>query len=71
MIARTQLPILDFNSGSNVNQATTKEGKKRYNASFSKMTATWSAKSIKQKKSDKVLQKLIFRTEERVFKNLQ
>ena len=71
MIARTQLAILDFNSGSNLNQATTKEGKKRYNASFSKMTATWSAKSIKQKKSDKVLQKLIFRTEERVFKNLQ
>ena len=71
MIARTQLAILDFNSGSNLNQATTKEGKKRYNASFSKMTATWLAKSIKQKKSDKVLQKLIFRTEERVFKNLQ
>ena len=53
MIARTQLAILDFNSGSNLNQATTKEGKKRYNTSFSKMTATWSAKPIKKKKSVK------------------
>ena len=69
MIARTQLAILDFNSGSNLNQATTKEGKKRYNTSFSKMTATWSAKPIKEKKSDEVFQKLIFRTEELVFKN--
>ena len=71
MIARTQLAILDFNSGSNLNQATTKEGKKRYNTSFSKMTATWSAKPIKEKKSDGVFQKLIFRTEELVFKNLE
>ena len=71
MIARTQLAILDFNSGSNLNQATTKEGKKRYNTSFSKMTATWSAKPIKEKKSDEVFQKLIFRTEELVFKNLE
>ena len=52
-IARTQLAILDFHSGSNLNQATTKEGKKRYNTSFSKMTATWSAKPIKKKKSVK------------------
>ena len=64
MIARTQLAILDFNSGSNLNQA-------RYNTSFSKMTATWSAKPIKEKKSDGVFQKLIFRTEELVFKNLE
>ena len=71
MIARTQLAILDFNSGSNLNQATTKEGKKRYNTSFSKMTATWSAKPIKEKKSDGVFQKLIFRTEDLVFKNLE
>ena len=71
MIARTQLAILDFNSGSNLNQATTKEGKKRYNTSFNKMIATWSAKPIKEKKSHKVFQKLIFCTEELVFKNLE
>ena len=70
MIARTPFAILDFNSGSNLNQATTKEGEKRSNTSFNKMTATWSAKPIKEKKSDKVFQKLIFRTEELVFKNL-
>ena len=71
MIARTQLVILDINSGSNLNQATTKEGKKRYNTSFSKMTANWSTKPIKEKKSDKVFQKSIFRTEELVFKKLE
>ena len=70
-IAWTQLAILDFNYGSKLNQATIKEGKKRYNTSFSKMTATWSAKPIKEKKSDEVFQKLIFRTEELVFKNLE
>ena len=71
MIARTQLAILDLNSGRNLNQATTKDGKKRYNTSFSKMTAIWSAKPIKEKKSDEVLQKLIFRSEELLFKNLE
>ena len=35
------------------------------------MTATWSTKPIKEKKSDGVFQKLIFRTEELVFKNLE
>ena len=69
MIARPQLAILDFNSGRNLNQATTKEGEKRYNTS--KMTATWSAKPIKEKKSDEVFQKLIFRTEELFLKNLE
>ena len=47
-----QLAILDFNSGSNLSQAATKEGKKRYSTSFSKTTATWLAKPIKVKKSD-------------------
>ena len=70
-IARTQLAILDFNPGSNLNQATAKEGKKRYNSSFSKMTVTWLAKPIKEKKSGEVFQKLIFCTEELVFKNLE
>ena len=35
------------------------------------MTATWSAKRIKEKKSDNVFQKLIYRTKELVFKNLE
>ena len=34
MIARTQLAILDFNSGSNLNQATTKKGKKTIQYQF-------------------------------------
>ena len=35
------------------------------------MAATWSVKSVKEKKSDEVFQKLIFRTGELVFKNLE
>ena len=35
------------------------------------MTDTWLAKPIKEKKSDEVFQKLIFRTEELVYKNLE
>ena len=71
MIARTQLAILDFSSGSNLNQATTKEGKKRYNTSFSNTAAIWLSKPIKEKTPAKVFQKLIFRIEELVFKNLE
>ena len=71
MIARIQLAISDLDSSSNLNKAITKESKKRYNTSLGKMTATWSAKPIKEKKSDEVFQKLIFRIEELVFKNLE
>ena len=71
MIARIQLAISVLDSSSNLNKAITKESKKRYNTSFGKMTATWSAKPIKEKKSDEVFQKLIFRIEELVFKNLE
>ena len=53
MIARTQLAILDFISGININQATTKEGKRRYNTSFSKMTATWPAEPTNDKSQKK------------------
>ena len=50
MIMRSQLAIMDFNSGSALDQATTKSGEKRYNTSFSKLTNTWSSKPIKTKK---------------------
>ena len=50
MIARTQLAVLDFNLGSNLQQAKSKSGEHRYNLSFSKITRNWSVKPIKENK---------------------
>jgi len=50
MIARTQLAILDFNCGSECQQATTKDGTLRYKQVFSKITQTWVVKKITAKK---------------------
>ena len=62
MVTRGQLAALDFNSGSNLKQATTSEGKKKYNIGFSKVTQLWSAKPIKEKKDRSFLSKLVERT---------
>ena len=50
MVARSQLPIMDFNKGSNLEQATTKTGEKRCNVQFSKITKNWSSKPVKEVK---------------------
>ena len=50
MLARSQLAIMDFNEGSNLEQATTEKGEKRYNVQFSKITKSWSLKPIKKEK---------------------
>ena len=49
-LARSQLAIMDFNEGSNLEQATTEKGKKRYNVQFSKITKSRSLKPIKKEK---------------------
>ena len=49
IVMRRQLPVLDFNSSSGLEQARTKSGKKKYNVGFSKITKTWSSKPIKVK----------------------
>ena len=69
MYARSQLAILDFNSGSHLEQAKTKAGNKRYNVSFSKITKTWSAKPIKEKKNTYIFTKMVNRTLECALKN--
>ena len=38
MLARSQLAIMDFNEASNLEQATTEKGEKRYNVQFSQVT---------------------------------
>jgi hypothetical protein len=62
MITRSQLAVLDFNQGSNLEQATTKKGNKRYNVNFSKITGTWSSKPINKSKDNVYLHKMIEQT---------
>ena len=50
MLARSQLAIMDFNEGSNLEQATTEKCEKRYNVQFSKITKSWSSKSMGKEK---------------------
>lgn len=68
MLARSQLAIINFNSGSDLKQATTKSGKKQYNVNFSKITKTWSAKPVKAKKDIDIFKIMVNRTLECVVK---
>ena len=58
MVMRSQLAIVDFNKGSELEHATTKAGEKRYNVCFSKITNSWSSKPIKGKKENSYLKNL-------------
>ena len=62
MIARSQLAALDFNLGSELQQARTKDGDNRFNVSFSKITQSWSAKPIKEGKDRTVFHQMVGRT---------
>ena len=50
MIARAQLAVLDFNSGVGLDQARNKKGNLRYKHQTSKITQSWVAKKITEKK---------------------
>ena len=50
MIARSQPAAIDFNLCSELLQAETNSGEKRFNVTYSKATNNWSAKPIKEKK---------------------
>ena len=50
MIARSQLAVLDFNSGVGLGQAETSQGKLQYKQQFSRVTQTWVVKKITGKK---------------------
>ena len=49
MLTRSQLALMDFNKRIYLEQATTGQGDKRFNVTFSKVTKQWSAKPIKEK----------------------
>ena len=50
MVTRSQLGVMDFNSGNNLLQAKIKGGQGKYNLGYSKITKQWSSKPIKVKK---------------------
>ena len=58
MITQSQLAIINFNKGSELEQATTKTGEKRY-VCFSKITNSWSSKLIKGKKGRLYLKNMV------------
>ena len=50
MYARTQLAVMDWNSGIGRNQATRKDGALREKSQWSKLSSKWVDKDIKKKK---------------------
>ena len=68
MVTRSQLAVMDFNSGSDFPQAKTKSGKGKYNLGYSKITKRWSSRPIKIKKDKTHYFEMINRTVE-VIKN--
>ena len=70
MLARSQLAIMDFNEGSNLEQVTAEKDEKRYNVQFSKITKSWSSKPIKKEKDRSYLHRMIKETVEYVKKKI-
>ena len=62
MLARSQLAIMDFNQGSNLKQAKTKDGEDRFHVRSSKITKAWTAKPIKEEKHHIYLHNMVRET---------
>ena len=63
MIARSQLAVLDFNSGVGLCQAQTEGGDLRYKQQFSKVTQSWVVKKMASKKDKLFLTHLMCEVE--------
>ena len=61
MLARSQLAIIDFNLGADLEQAETSTGEKRFYQAFSKMTKGWTVKPVKIAKDRKIFQEMVDR----------
>ena len=68
MVTRSQLAVMDFNSGSNLPQARTKGAQGKYSLGYSKIRKQWSNKPIKLQKDKTHYSEIIDRTAE-VIKN--
>ena len=62
IITRSQLAVMDFNEGSKLEQAAARQGDKKHNINFSKITKNWSSKPIKEKKDRTYLHKMVIET---------
>ena len=62
MVARSQLAILDHNSGAQSLQATTKKGDLQYKQSFSRVSGCWVVKKISEKKEKSYISDLFRET---------
>ena len=60
MIARSQLAVLDHNSGVDTIQSETKKGDPRYKLQFSKVMQSWVVKAIKEPKQKHYIEHLLF-----------
>ena len=63
MVMRSQLAVLDFNSGNGLEQARTKNGEKKYNVGFSENYKDMvTKKAIKAKKDNSYLKEMVQET---------
>ena len=59
MYARTKLAVMDHNSGINRKQSRTKHGNLRYITLYSRVTSSWVAKKIMDKKDKTFIQDIL------------
>ena len=71
MYARTQLAVMDHNSGVGRVQATTKTGEKKYKTVYSKVSSSWVAKKIMEDKNKTFIQDILQTIWEVTGKNLK
>ena len=71
MVTRSQLAVMDFNSGSDLPQPKTKGGQGKYNLGYSKITKRWPSKPIKVKKDKTHYFEMIDRTVEAIKNKIQ
>ena len=71
MIMRSKLAVMDFNSGSELPQAKTKDGTARFNLGFSKVTKQWSSKPIRAEKDKAIYFEMIDRVIEIIDKKIK
>ena len=59
MYARTKLAVMDHNSGIHRNQSRTKQGHLRFKTVYSRITSSWVAKKIMDKKDKNFIQEIL------------
>ena len=67
-IVFVQLTAIDFNSGTDLKQTATCKGDERFRITASKITKTWSTKTIIEKKID-IFRQMIYRAVKAVWEN--